>query len=234
MTLRKSGRTVAAAICGGRGSQLNRLTFQPRLPQLAATVRGGRGSQLGLCHLRQGREHWRPSFAVVEDRNFTCAASSKPMMNWRPPFASAGDRNDYGEWTARDMKAWRPPFAVAEDRNIWYVSASVALLLLTAAVRGGRGSQPDHLPGRDGDRTADRNSMSFAPCNGRSAARGRRLRRPRIATAQSDPLASRPTPWRPSVTTAEDRNWTNLGKGQPETLLGGCRARPPTIATSTV
>jgi len=48
---------------------------------------------------------------------------------------------------------------------------------------------------------------------------GRRARRPRIAT----PAPSRRSPprrrWRSPFAAAEDRNWTNLGKGQPETLL---------------
>ncbi|MBX9386938.1 hypothetical protein ACFPZ0_00620 [Streptomonospora nanhaiensis] len=87
---------VAAAVCGGRGSQRHiRSAHRKSGSEVAAAVPGGRESQpRGGGGAGPGHARWRPPFAAAEDRNLYAGTARHRHQGWRPPFAAAEERND--------------------------------------------------------------------------------------------------------------------------------------------
>ena len=165
---------LAAALRGGRGSQLHR-----HWPEHVTAPTGGRPSgrpRIATAPVAAPRSRpcaWRPPFGAAEDRNvlgdprlvaegcdwrppFGAAEDRNPPVSsarpsaaaWRPPFGAAEDRNPLPTSAYVRVTHWRPPFGAAEDRNGPPGSGKTSRLVLAAALRGGRGSQlhpgPDH------------------------------------------------------------------------------------------
>jgi hypothetical protein len=145
--------------------------------RVAAAIRGGRGSQLRTVLLLAAAGYrWRPPSAAAEDRNYHSPAGGADPghvaailrggresqrldagaevgeVHWRPPSAAAEDRNPMPLNREQDNAALA---AVVRGGRGSQLAGSVESHLygrLAVAVRGGRGSKPHRRQGRDGDR----------------------------------------------------------------------------------
>ena len=187
---------------------------------MAAAVCGGRGSQPPGRHCLHRPPGWRLPSAVAEDRNwafviFGKAANTGGCRSRWPRIATSGTSGPASHWSC-----WRLPLAVAEDRNSTVGPACITPDTLAAAGYDGRRSQHrrrervrmGHTGG--GHRTRWPRIATGSTCRKPSASA-------RLAAADHGDRGSQQPDhldrpdcrrgWRPLTTTAEDRNGTHAG-----------------------